>query len=264
MAQPMGPGCLPAQADTNCVELTAIAPPATAIAPLAPAASTPASGSPGAAPAPADAASAPGFRQLQAIQLGEVLHLHARGKCVADLKAATGKSQMAFWGLLVAVSFLGVWAATGTMERIPPQALVLLGISAATGLGAVVINASKSSSLESDLAQKLAAVKPPPAGATQQQQDAVGEEIKNLKMQLDAARKPPPPVSHGFWRDICDDGNGMSFHRLQVVLWTLILGVIFVRSVTQVMTMPEFSDTLLLLMGISSGTYLGFKFPEKA
>jgi hypothetical protein len=27
--------------------------------------------------------------------------------------------------------------------------------------------------------------------------------------------------------------------------------------------MPEFSTTLLALMGISSGTYLGFKIPER-
>jgi hypothetical protein len=27
--------------------------------------------------------------------------------------------------------------------------------------------------------------------------------------------------------------------------------------------MPEFDASLLTLMGISSGTYLGFKFPEK-
>ena len=68
--------------------------------------------------------------------------------------------------------------------------------------------------------------------------------------------------SAGFWQDICDDGNGMSFHRLQVVIWTVILGVIFVWSVAQVMSMPEFSETLLILLGISNGTYLGFKIPE--
>jgi hypothetical protein len=27
--------------------------------------------------------------------------------------------------------------------------------------------------------------------------------------------------------------------------------------------MPEFEGTLLVLMGISNGTYLGFKIPEK-
>jgi hypothetical protein len=72
-----------------------------------------------------------------------------------------------------------------------------------------------------------------------------------------------PSASHGLWQDICDDGNGLSFHRLQVVIWTLILGTVFIYSVKQVMSMPEFSETLLVLMGISNGTYLGFKIPEK-
>ena len=70
--------------------------------------------------------------------------------------------------------------------------------------------------------------------------------------------------SAGFWQDICDDGNGLSFHRLQVVIWTAVLGVVFVGSVSRTMSMPEFSDTLLTLLGISNGTYLGFKIPEKA
>ncbi|HSL02252.1 MAG TPA: hypothetical protein VK901_01765 [Nitrospiraceae bacterium] len=54
-----------------------------------------------------------------------------------------GKSQMAFWGLLVVLTFTGVWFLTGTMERIPPQVLILLGISGATGLSAIVIGNSK-------------------------------------------------------------------------------------------------------------------------
>ena len=43
----------------------------------------------------------------------------------------------------------------------------------------------------------------------------------------------------------------------------LSLGVIFVASVYKDLAMPEFNATLLGLMGISSGTYLGFKVPEK-
>jgi hypothetical protein len=66
-----------------------------------------------------------------------------------------------------------------------------------------------------------------------------------------------------FWSDICSDGNGLGFHRLQVVIWTLILGAVFVWSVAQVASMPEFPETLLVLQGISAGTYLGFKIPEK-
>jgi hypothetical protein len=50
---------------------------------------------------------------------------------------------------------------------------------------------------------------------------------------------------------------------VQVVIWTLVLGAVFVRSVLQTISMPEFPETLLVLMGISNATYLGFKTAEK-
>jgi hypothetical protein len=37
----------------------------------------------------------------------------------------------------------------------------------------------------------------------------------------------------------------------------------FVSAVYNNLTMPELSATLLGLMGISSGTYIGFKLPEQ-
>ena len=41
-----------------------------------------------------------------------------------------------------------------------------------------------------------------------------------------------------------------------------MLGVVFIGSVIRELIMPEFNPTLLTLMGISAGTYIGFKFPE--
>ena len=70
-------------------------------------------------------------------------------------------------------------------------------------------------------------------------------------------------ISAGFLRDILSDGHGYSFHRFQIFAWTIVLGVMFVSSVYNGLTMPEFSPTSLGLMGISSGTYIGFKFPEQ-
>jgi hypothetical protein len=70
-----------------------------------------------------------------------------------------------------------------------------------------------------------------------------------------------PP--RGFWRDILSDGSGISLHRFQIAVWTAVLGLIFVATVYVQLSMPDLNDQLLLLMGISSGTYLGFKFPEK-
>lgn len=175
-----------------------------------------------------------------------------------------GKSQMAFWGLLVLLAFTGVWVLTGTMERIPPQVLVLLGISGSTGLSAVVIGNSKKPKIQDtlqkrkkekqDLENKKARMSL--SVIEEERLDAVEKEINAL------SEKIQPAESREFWRDICDDGNGVSFHRLQVVIWTIVLGAVFIRSVADVMSMPEFSETLLTLMGISSGTYLGFKIPE--
>jgi len=51
--------------------------------------------------------------------------------------------------------------------------------------------------------------------------------------------------------------------KLTIVAWTLVLGIIFVSSFYEGLQMPEFSTTLLGLMGISAGTYVSLKFPEK-
>jgi len=45
-------------------------------------------------------------------------------------------------------------------------------------------------------------------------------------------------------------------------VWTLILGVIFVVKVFKYRELPTFDPTMLALMGITSGTYLGFKLQE--
>jgi hypothetical protein len=69
--------------------------------------------------------------------------------------------------------------------------------------------------------------------------------------------------SQGFLTDVLRDNSGsVSLHRFQMFVWTLVLGIIFVASVYHDLAMPQFSATLLGLMGISSGTYLGFKVPE--
>ena len=69
--------------------------------------------------------------------------------------------------------------------------------------------------------------------------------------------------SAGFFTDIISDANGYSFHRFQIVLWTLLLGIIFVSFVYDNLAMPKFSGPLLTLIGISAGTYLGFELLGK-
>jgi hypothetical protein len=70
------------------------------------------------------------------------------------------------------------------------------------------------------------------------------------------------PISKGFLNDILSDGRGVSIHRFQIAIWTVVFSIIFIRSVYLELAMPNFDASLLGLMGITSGTYLGFKFPE--
>ena len=131
-------------------------------------------------------------------------------------------TQMAFWFCLVMSSFLIVWLITGDFATITGSVLGLIGISAGTALGATLIDVSKQ-------------------GAT---------------------NPPTLPQSRGFLRDILSDDDGISLHRFQIFVWTIALGVIFCVEVYKNLSMPQFDPTLLALMGISAGTYLGFKFPE--
>lgn len=171
-----------------------------------------------------------------------------------------GKSQMAFWGWLIVLCFLGVFVITGAMEKIPDQVLVLLGISGATGLGAVLIGAGKApAEAKRDALEAQAdarALSPEEIGKLEKLRQVVQRE------QARNADPPPRPTLRQFFTEICDDGSGISVHRLQVVVWTVVLGGVFVWNVAQLMSMPQFPDTLLLLLGISNGTYLGFKIPE--
>lgn len=73
------------------------------------------------------------------------------------------------------------------------------------------------------------------------------------------AQVADPSVSRGWLADILSDQYGVSFHRFQMASWTLVLAIIFLQQVYRELAMPDFDATLLGLMGISAGTYLGLK-----
>jgi len=68
--------------------------------------------------------------------------------------------------------------------------------------------------------------------------------------------------SESFLRDILSDANGVNFHRFQMAAWTFVLAIIFIKEVYENLAMPTFNTTLLGLLGLSAGTYLGMKIPE--
>jgi hypothetical protein len=79
----------------------------------------------------------------------------------------------------------------------------------------------------------------------------------------DPANPTPTRQTVGFWEDLVCDSEGAKLQRIQMIVWTGILAVIFAWNVLWNFVFVDFDTNLLLLMGIASSTYLGFKTQEK-
>ena len=200
----------------------------------------------------------------------------AVGGIVPRRAYSLARVQMAIWFFVVLVSFILIWIISFGLDTISVSVLGLIGISTGTGLAAAVIDSSKGASMlaqrvqlvaeDSGLVAKLTALglKPLPLApadveaqtAAQARRDQIASDVADLDRQINT------PAHVNFLTDILSDANGISFHRFQMACWTTILVIVFLVSVWRDLNMPDFSATLLGLMGISSGTYLGFKFPE--
>jgi hypothetical protein len=69
-------------------------------------------------------------------------------------------------------------------------------------------------------------------------------------------------ISQGFLRDILSDDTGINIQRSQMLIWTLILGFIYLHAFIVDLFIPDFDTNILALMGISSGTYVLLKTLE--
>ena len=201
------------------------------------------------------------------------------------------RAQVAWWFFIILGSFLFIGLVTWDIDTITSSSLVLLGIGTGTALGAAMVDANKRESSDSAIetlrpkeAQLMASIAELKTTIMSAEQITAGAdpslianlaskrtELATLEAQLqevrsqldDAASGLQKPESEGPLVDLLSDVNGVTFHRFQIVVWTVVLGLIFIYSVWTSLTMPQFSDTLLALMGISAGTYVGFKIPER-
>lgn len=206
------------------------------------------------------------------------------------------RTQMALWFFTIIISYVFIWLVTSDLASLTASVLGLMGISAGTGLGSAVVDSGKVSDQQNQLQaleekrksdeveveklkKEISALNesvnatPPPANAEEQKASlassqseltAKQKEIEQTSQKIERlAAAAKPEASKRFMLDILSDDNGVSFHRFQIFGWTLVLICIFIAQVYQVLTMPDFDATLLGLMGISSGTYIGFKIPNQ-
>lgn len=167
-------------------------------------------------------------------------HSIANNQGLAQPKAAYSWSrvQFAFWTIVIVGSAIYVWiikcgCSTNTISMaLDPVNLALLGVSIATTAIAKAIDGSQQDQ---------------PSAST------------------DSAQQNQP--SKGFFTDIISDETGVSIHRLQNVLWTAVVGYIYISHVFEKCAMPDntvISATMIGLMGLSSAGYLGVKATENS
>jgi len=211
-----------------------------------------------------------------------------------------GRWQMAFWFVLIFASFIFLYALLWDYNTVSTQALALMGISGATALASVAIDVKKDSPADMvnralqalglntyadvlRIQQEIEARKPQVVAAQKeletQRTRAAAELVQGAEIHLQRLQqeiqdrwivlrtyedKVQPFRSQGWWKDLTTDTNGPTVHRIQVLCWTVTLGFVFLIGVYRDLAMPpDFSATLLALMGISSAGYIGFKYPEK-
>lgn len=71
-----------------------------------------------------------------------------------------------------------------------------------------------------------------------------------------------PSVKPHFFNDLISDESGVAIHRLQMLIFTVIVGLVFLHTVITTGTMPAVEPYTLTLIGISGATYIGFKAKE--
>ena len=87
---------------------------------------------------------------------------------------------------------------------------------------------------------------------------ALEERAKTVEKQIGYFKVP---AWRGVITDLLSEHGEVSFHRFQMMVWTLVLGLVFVHAVVTTFSMPDLDGTLVGLMGIVGGTYIGFKLP---
>lgn len=195
-------------------------------------------------------------------------------------------TQMAFWFVLVFGGFMYLSLVLGSVDVISNSALALIGVSATTGVFAVAVGGGKRTEeaskrqkllderqrLEKDNAELLAKSAPPEAdpamfASTNPKYAENARLQQNIDSDLRSTTVDPSikaaSGTNAFFRDLVYSDGSPSLPRFQMIAWTLAIGLNYIYSVFSTLQMPEYSIAVLGLLGVSSGTYVGFKFPSK-
>ncbi|MBB3968257.1 hypothetical protein [Mucilaginibacter phyllosphaerae] len=139
-----------------------------------------------------------------------------------NLYYSLSRTQLLYWTLILVASYLSICLATNTLPDIPASVLAIIGISVSTA--------------------------------------AVSKVVDNHGK--DGVAIDPDAKSEGWLIDILSDGSSINVQRLQSVIFNVFFGAVFIQKAFATNLLPDFDNNILLLLGISSGTYAGLKITE--
>lgn len=195
--------------------------------------------------------------------------------------------QLAFWTYLVVGAFLVIWLVTDRLDTLNPTVLALLGISSATTFASKLASMAtlegghtrmeparaarrdeKVEDLRERLRKELISLTSKAETLERAATHTAAEEaeLANIGVRIQRLQDDLEYLGHNrlvrFLIDLLSDNGRVTLHRMQIVIWTIVLGVVFIARVKRELAMPAFSETLLGLMGLSSLTYVALKVPE--
>jgi hypothetical protein len=180
-----------------------------------------------------------------------------------DGRRSTSKFQMLVWTAAVVFAFLAIYSIrlkNGSQElpTVPSNLLIAMGISVVTAVSAKGIAVSSQNKTDDDNEAKAAAA-------------------ALAGIQLPARPKVSPGKSGIF----ADDTGAPDLGKVQVVLWTAIAVGVFLYQVFELINcptccpagvkspctvgnlgLPDIDRTLMVLMGLGHGAYIGKKIAE--
>ena len=223
---------------------------------------------------------------LLGLQTNMLRGLMSRRRPNGKYQLSLSHVQLAIWFVVVFGAYIYLWVITGSLNTLSTSGLYLVGIAIVTSLGSTAIQGMSTSDkevmaynntlaprLEMDRATVWALVDQAEAVARQKweqmqhsgisgsdtaSQDAFRnwDDLRRQKEYL------ATPLIYRWLVDLLSENGEVTLHRFQMLAWTVGLAFIFCVRVFADLTMPTFPGEVLTLMGISAGTYLGFRVPE--
>ena len=152
-----------------------------------------------------------------------------------------------WWLVIVMLSFWYMLYVTHSVDVVNATMLALLGIPVAVTAGACVVDRSTSRDGCRD-ADLLAAVTGDQAG---------GEQMRALL----ARARETMLITQNLATDLLSETTPETWdpHRVQILVFSVVFGVYYISQLNRLVALPDFSSSVLTLLGISSAAYLGFK-----